>query len=148
MRRAKKIPVRSWPVRVAGGLLLLQAVGLVAINALNLSRLNWDFLQLQPTIVADAIPSANIQAVSIAFSFVPSAALAVLAAVGLFFFWRTGWLLAMMAQGLTLLICLIFYSQNRPNVIYPIMIYCILMVLNLNSFEVRSTVHDRPDQSS
>jgi len=48
-----------------------------------------------------------------------------------------------LAQGLTLLVCLILYFQQKPDIIYPIMLYGILMVLNLNSFEVRATVQNR-----
>ena len=134
---------RSWPVRVASLLLLLEAVGLVVINLANLSRLEWDFLHLQTAAAISSVPDATVEAVSIALIFLPSAVLATLAAIGLFFIWRTGWLLAILTQGLTLLVCLALYFQQKPNIIYPIMLYTILMVLNLNSFEVRATVHDR-----
>jgi len=138
---------RSWPVRVAGLLLLLEAAGLVAINTANLSRLDWDFLRLQAAIALNNVPDATVAAVSTALFFLPSAVLATLAAIGLFFIWRTGWLLAMLTQGLTLLACLVLYFQQEPGIIYPIMLYSVLMVLNLNSFEVRATVHDRTNHS-
>ena len=143
MRPNPPQPTRSWPVRVASLLLLLEAAGLTAINLANLSRLEWDFLRLQAATALNNVPDATVEAVSTALFFLPSAVLATLAAIGLFFIWRTGWLLAMLTQGLTLLACLVLYFQQKPGIIYPIMLYSILMVLNLNSFEVRATVHDR-----
>jgi len=74
--------------------------------------------------------------------------LAALAAIGLFFIWRTGWVLAMLTQGFTLLVSLFLYFQVKPDIIYPIMLYSILMVFKLNSFEVRATVHDRANHGS
>jgi hypothetical protein len=147
MRPNRSQPTRSWPVRVASLLLLLQAGGLVTIHFLNLRRLDWTFIDLDTGAMVSAIPDANVAALSFAFLFVPSAVLAVLAAIGTLFLWRTGWLLAMLTQGLTLLVCLLSYFHERPAIIYPIMLYTVLMVLNLNSFEVRAAVHNRQEQN-
>ena len=137
---------RSWPVRVASLLLLLEAAGLVAVHVINLSRLDWNSLLAATGDAVPHLPEANLLALAVSLLFLPSVFLAVLAAVGLFFIWRTGWLLAMLTQGLTLAICLSLYFQEKPGVIYPIMLFCILMVLNLNSFEIRATVQDRPNR--
>ena len=48
-----------------------------------------------------------------------------------------GWLLAAISQGLSLGVCLWLYSQFQPWYVYPIMAYCILMILYLNSQDVR-----------
>jgi hypothetical protein len=51
---------------------------------------------------------------------------------------------------LTLLACLLLYSDWRPVsdwdpvFIYPVMLYCIVMVLYLNSSDVRAAFHVRP----
>jgi VanZ family protein len=50
---------------------------------------------------------------------------------------RRGWLLAAIAQGLSLAVSLWLYSWFQPTYVYPIMAYCILMILYLNSNEVR-----------
>jgi hypothetical protein len=42
-----------------------------------------------------------------------------------------------------LLACLFFYPDPRPGYTYPIIAYCILMVLYLNSQGVRAVFHSR-----
>jgi hypothetical protein len=69
-----------------------------------------------------------------------------LASLGFLLLKRRGWLLAAIAEGLCLGICLLIYTQpelNTQGYIYPIMVYCILMVLYLNSREVRVVFHSR-----
>jgi hypothetical protein len=56
---------------------------------------------------------------------------------------RKGWLLAAISQGLSLGVCLWLYSQTQPWYVYPIMAYCILMILYLNSQDVRVMFHPR-----
>jgi small-conductance mechanosensitive channel len=77
--------------------------------------------------------------------FVPSAVLTLLSALSFLFLQRRGWLLAAIAQGLSLAVCLWLYSLFQPGYVYPIMAYCILMILYLNSQEVRMVF--RPGQS-
>jgi hypothetical protein len=50
---------------------------------------------------------------------------------------RRGWLLAAIAQGLSLAVSLWLYSWFQPGYVYPIMAYCVLMILYLNSHDVR-----------
>jgi uncharacterized membrane protein YqhA len=69
--------------------------------------------------------------------FVPSAVLTLLSALSFLFLQRRGWLLAAIAQGLSLAVCLWLYSLFQPGYVYPIMAYCILMILYLNSQDVR-----------
>jgi hypothetical protein len=73
--------------------------------------------------------------------FAPPAVLALLAALGFLFLLRAGWLLAMIVQGLSLLACLLLYSAWTPIFIYPVMLYCIVMALYLNSSDVRAAFH-------
>jgi small-conductance mechanosensitive channel len=69
--------------------------------------------------------------------FIPSAVLTLLSALSFLFLQRRGWLLAAIAQGLSLAVCLWLYSLLQPGYVYPIMAYCILMILYLNSKDVR-----------
>jgi hypothetical protein len=69
----------------------------------------------------------------------PLALLTLLASVGFYFVLRAGWLLAMLVQGFTQLGCLVFYFQLKPGFVYPVMTYCIMMVLYLNSYSIRVT---------
>jgi small-conductance mechanosensitive channel len=78
--------------------------------------------------------------------FVPSAVLTLISALSFLFLQRRGWLLAAIAQGLSLAVCLWLYSLFQPNYVYPIMAYCILMILYLNSQDVRMVF--RTGQSS
>lgn len=55
----------------------------------------------------------------------------------------------MIVQALTLLACLLLYAEwedlvpEEPIFIYPIMLYCIVMVLYLNSSDIRAAFHVR-----
>ena len=92
-------------------LLVLQAAGLGGIGAYSVYRVDWR------------------------------------AAFGLLLMFRMGWLLAMIVQSLTLLACLLLYAEweeilsAEPLFIYPVMLYCIVMVLYLNSSDVRAAFH-------
>jgi hypothetical protein len=52
-------------------------------------------------------------------------------------------MLASVAQALIMMACLFFYTDPRPWFAYPIIAYCILMILYLNSQGVRAVVHSR-----
>lgn len=121
------------PIRLIGLLLLLQAAGLAGIVAYELSRVAWR------RAVAES-PGQVIEAAA-SLLFVPSAILAFLAALGFLFMSRRGWILAALSQGASLAICLWLYSGPAPLYAYPIMVYCILMVLYLNSQDVRVVFH-------
>ena len=56
-----------------------------------------------------------------------------------------GFRLAAIAQGMSLAVCLWLYSWFQPGYVYPIMAYCILMILYLNSQDVRMVF--RPGKS-
>ncbi|MDP8950396.1 MAG: hypothetical protein M3N00_09200, partial [Actinomycetota bacterium] len=58
---------------------------------------------------------------------------------------RKGWILAALGQGLSLAVCLWLYSQLQPWYVYPVMAYCTLMILYLNSHDVRMMFHPRRD---
>ncbi|MCA1730359.1 MAG: hypothetical protein LC751_13385 [Actinobacteria bacterium] len=149
---AKLARTRSWPVRANALLLVLQAAGLGGINAYYISQIDWQ--QVEQQIETDGSLSPEIteaveHAAVIAFTLGPPAVLAVLAALGFVFLFRVGWLLAMIVQAITLLSCLLLYSDWEPVLgwdpvfIYPVMLYCIVMVLYLNSSEVRAAFHVR-----
>lgn len=121
------------PVRLVGLLLLLQAVGLSGIVFYELSRVRWRRPDLG---LAERAVEASASLV-----FVPSAVLAFLAALGFLFLTRRGWILAALSQGATLAICLWLYSGPAPVYVYGVMVYCILMVLYLNSQDVRVVFH-------
>ena len=132
MSRAVQGETRFRLIRAVGILLLFQAAALAGTTVHKLSLVDWqlefiDLLNLREAQEASLVLAA----------FVPVAIMAVVAAVCLFFLFRFGWLLAILTQGLSLLVCLWLYFQWRPNLVYPaIMAFCIMMVLYLNSSEV------------
>ena len=122
------------PIVVIGLLLLVQAAGLTGVVAYELSRVDWR--RLNPESFSEQAFGA---ATSLLFA--PSAVLAFLAAMGFLFLSRRGWLLAALSQGASLAICLWLYSGPAPLYVYGVMVYCILMVLYLNSHDVRVVFH-------
>jgi hypothetical protein len=144
---------RSLPVRANGLLLILQAVGLAGIGAYDVYQVDWQEVQQQIEFEATLSPElteAAEQAIVVALILGLPAILAVLAALGFFLLFRLGWLLAMIVQALTLLACLLLYGEweavlyQEPVFIYPVMLYCIVMTLYLNSSDVRAAFHVKP----
>ncbi|MEJ7818956.1 MAG: hypothetical protein WKF44_01500 [Rubrobacteraceae bacterium] len=136
MGKEKKAPLRKGevsrrPVRAIGLLLVLQVVGLIALGVFEFSQVDWRHMRPEwnpPREVAEALATVL---------FAPPAVLALLAAFGFLVLDRRGWLLAALSQGLSLAICLWLYSEWRVGFVYPVMVYCILMILYLNSHDVR-----------
>lgn len=138
---AEATGARSWPVRANGLLLILQAAGLAGIAAYSIWTVDWRRLEESAASSATVLPElaeAAEHAILTVLVFGLPAALALLAAVGFLFMFQAGWLLAMIAQGLCLLACLLLFSAWAPGFVYPVMLYCILMVLYLNSSTVRA----------
>ena len=124
---------RFWLIRAIGLLLLLQALVLVGTIVYKLSLVNW-----QPEFIGLLNLREAQEASVVLVTFVPAGVMALVAGIGLFFLLRIGWLLAIVTQGLSLFGCLWLYFWWRPSLIYPaIMLFCIVMVLYLNSYDVR-----------
>jgi hypothetical protein len=149
---AKLARTRSWPVRANGLLLVLQAAGLGGIGAYYVYQVDWQQIQQQveaeQTLSPETIQTVE-HVVIVVLTLGFPAILAILAALGFLFLLRLGWLLAMTVQAVTLLACLLIYSEWqpvsnwKPFFIYPVMLYCIVMILYLNSSDVRAAFHVR-----
>lgn len=126
------------PVRAIGLLLILEVLGLAALGVYEfsqvLSRLDWQ--RVRP----EAVTPEVVEAAAV-FLFVPPAVLMVVSALGFLFMRRRGWVLAAISQGLSLGLCLWLYTQLQPYYVYPIMAYCVLVILYLNSQGVRTVFH-------
>jgi hypothetical protein len=133
--------------RVLGVLLILQVVALVGIGVYLFSSIDWDRLLAliddQVQTLPGPLENQLEQAILFVIFFLPPAVLLLLAGLSFVFLRRRGWLLASVAQGVVLLACLFFYPDPRPVYTYPIIAYCILMVLYLNSQGVRAVFHSR-----
>jgi hypothetical protein len=117
-------------VRVIGVLLILEVIGLLAIGVFEFSQVHWRGLDLRS-------PQDQAVEVGVFALFIPSGVLTLLAALSFLLLRRRGWLLAAIAQGLSLAVSLWLYTLFQPGYVYPIMAYCVLMIFYLNSRDVR-----------
>ena len=131
------VEVSYRPIRVVGVLLILQLIGLSGLGAYEFTHIDLQRLRL------DATPSRQVIEVLAFALFVPSAVLTLLSALSFLLLRRKGWVLAAIGQGLSVAICLWLYSELQPWYVYPIMAYCTLMILYLNSHDVRMMFHPR-----
>jgi hypothetical protein len=125
-------------VRATGLLLFLQAAGFVALSLYLLLPHDWTGIAGTRL---EMVPPQQADALSISIILIPAALLALISAVGLIFLLRAGWLLAMAVQGATLLGCLIRYFDTKPQAIFPVMLFCIVMAFYLNSTGVRAAFY-------
>jgi len=135
------------PVRVVGALLLLQFAVLVSIGVYLFSSIDWERILALTNEQAQTLPGPlekQLEQASLyVIFFLPPAVLLLLAGLSFVLLRRRGWLLASIAQSVVLLACLFFYPDPRPRFAYPIIAYCILMVLYLNSRDVRAVFHSK-----
>ena len=134
MARAANTSYR--PVRAIGLLLAFQVVCLVGLGAHEFLQVDWR------QIGAEEPSQQVIEALTLTL-FVPPAVMTLMSAFSFLLLRRKGWLLAAISQGLSLGVCLWLYSQTQPWYVYPLMAYCILMILYLNSQDVRVVFHLR-----
>jgi hypothetical protein len=139
------------PAWVAGALLILQGVSLMGIGLYFFGRVDWD----RALVVTNGQGLIDVQTVDgpwlkpleqaalFAIYFLPLAVLLLLAGLSFLIVRRRGWLLAITAQSLILLACLFAYPDPRPGFTYPIIAYCILLVLYLNSRGVRTAAQSQ-----
>jgi hypothetical protein len=166
-RVPRKRRKRPWPVTAVALLLLLQAVGLLVLSivyfgAAYLVQMGLlkqlleqsaeeQLLSLLPTPVKMWV-IASLGAVneellarttevgfnSIGLLFIALSTLALLAAIGFLRMRRNAWTVAMLGQGLSLLMALLIYFKGKLWYSYIMMLFNIPMVLYLNYHEVRA----------
>jgi hypothetical protein len=123
------------PVRVIGLLLILEVIGLVGLGAYEFLQVDWQRVSFEEE------PSQQVVEVLAFVLFAPPAVLTLLSALSFLLLRRRGWLLAAIAQGLSVAVSLWLYTMFQPVYVYPIMAYCVLMILYLNSQDVRVVFH-------
>ncbi|CAN5764964.1 hypothetical protein BH10CHL1_BH10CHL1_40850 [soil metagenome] len=144
----RRAPIRLWPIRAISLLLLIQAISLLGFSLYLFSNIDWEseFNDV-------ALSIAALETASFIGFFVPVAAFMIFAAIGFFFLWRIAWLIAMITQGSTLFGALsIYFTFTSPlsqaKFIYLIMLYSIVLVLYLNTNEIRITFQSKSPLSS
>ena len=127
------------PVRLVGVLLILQALGLAGLVVYNgVLRIVGEPVEIVMKL------RGPFETLTVGGLFLGAAILAAVAAVGFLFVRRKGWLPAALAQTMSLGTCLTLYSELEPRFVYPVMLYCIVVILYLNSRVVRAVFH--PDR--
>ena len=119
-------------VRLIGLFLLFQGGGLLVISVYLIRWLNGEFAHNR-----DLFLLMEREALWGSRLLLPLAILTFFAALNFMLLRPLGWLLSMLVQTFTLLSALILYFRWNSTFVYPIMLYCIIMVLYLNSSYVR-----------
>src|SRR5215216_4888289 len=96
---AGQVNISYRPVRAIGVLLILEVLGLAGLGVYEFAQVDWQ--QLDP-----GAPQQRAIEVLALLLFVPPAVMTLLAALSFLMLRRRGWLLAAIAQGLSLAICL------------------------------------------
>ncbi len=135
---------RRWTMRVIALLLTAQAAILLAIIWVTVSSLNWA-LQFRYVFLSMTVMDTLL----LGGLLLPMAIFNVFTAMGLWLGQRTAWLRAMMAQGILLIFCLSSYIANRgERFIFLLMLTCIVLVLYLNTYDVRVTFTGRESKNA
>ena len=124
------------PVRAIGLLLMLEAAGIVAYGAYELSRVDW-----RSVVAAREVPPREVVEVLALVLFGPAVVLTLLASLGFLLLRRRGWLLAAISQGAVVATGLWLYAAYEPVYVYPTMAYAVLMILYLNVHDVRAVFY-------
>jgi hypothetical protein len=134
-----EVLARRWTMRVIALLLAGQAVILVAIIWVTMASLNWEqeFRDVMLSItVLDSFLLGGL--------LLPMAIFGLFTAFALWMGQRSAWLRAMTAQGILLIFCLSSYVANRgERFIFLLMLTCIIIVLYLNTYDVRLSYTSR-----
>jgi hypothetical protein len=138
--------------RLLGVLLILQVVAMVGLGVWLYAIVDWDAVVNLSNKPGQILLDTNdketakklVRAIVFTIYFFVPMVLLLLSGLGFVLLRRRGWMLASVAQALTMLACLFFYGTSRPWFAYPIIAYSILMILLLNSRSVRAVVHRRP----
>jgi hypothetical protein len=137
--------------RLLGLLLLLQVVAIVGLGVWLYTSIDWsqvtDVSGKSNEIVLKAADKATDKqlgrAILFTVYFFGPVVLLLLSGLGFVLLGRRGWMLASVGQALIMLASLFYYGASRPWYAYPIIAYCILMILLLNSRGVRAVVGRR-----
>ena len=139
-----EVLARRWTMRVIALLLSAQAAILVAIIWVTVSSLNWA-LQFRYVFLSMTVMDTLL----LGGLLLPMAVFNVFTSMGLWLGQRSAWLRAMTAQGILLIFCLSSYVANRgERFIYLLMLTCIIMVLYLNTYDVRLAFTSREPKNA
>jgi hypothetical protein len=139
-----EVQARRWTMRVIALLMAGQAAILLAIIWVTVSSLDWEqqfrYVMRSMTVMDTVLLGGLL---------LPMAVFDLFTAAGLWLGQRGAWLRAMMSQGILLIFCLSSYVANRgERFIYLLMLTCIVLVLYLNTYDVRLSFNSREFKNS
>src|SRR3954471_21776639 len=139
-----EVLARRWTMRVIALLLAGQAAILLTIIWLSIFGPNsgQEFSDVMDSMsVMDTLLLGGL--------LLPMAIFDLFIAAGLWFGKRGAWLQAMTAQGILLIFCLSSYVAHRgERFIYLLMLTCIVLVLYLNTYDVRLSFNSRQSKTA
>jgi hypothetical protein len=141
-RTPAKRAARPWPVTANAMLLVIEALGFVALGALYLGPLGDEWPLTPQVIDADRI------AILTGTIFAILAVLALVSSLGFLRVTPSAWLLAVLTQGTSLLTALVLYFGGRPAYVYAMMVFGVLMVLYLHQTDVQIAFRVRSEASA
>jgi hypothetical protein len=139
-----EVQARRWTMRVIALLLAGQALILLSIIWSMMSSLNWE-LEFRYVVRSMRVPDVLL----LGGLLLPVALFDLSTALAMWRGRRTAWLRAMMAQGILLIFCLSSYVANHgERFIYLLMLTCIVLVLYLNTYNVRLSFTSRESKNA
>jgi hypothetical protein len=129
---------RSLPVTILGLLLVLQGIAMAFLAIYHLTLIDISIL-IAPLNIFEEFPY-NLKGLA----FLGLSLLGLVAGIGFLRMWTIAWMLAISFQGFSLALSFIIYFDNKPIYVYPVMAYCIFMVIYLHYSEVMSAFRTQP----
>jgi hypothetical protein len=129
---------RTWPVTILGLLLVIQGIAFAFLAIYHLTLIDISIL-IAPLNLFEEFPY-NLKWLAL----LGLSLLGMVAGIGFLRMWSIAWMLAIAFQGFSLALSLILYFDDKPIYVYPVMAYCIFMVIYLHYSEVMSTFRTQP----
>lgn len=129
------VKARRWTLRVIALLLVVQATLLIGISAVVISRIHWE-QEFEDVVLSLSV----LDTILLVALLGPLALFELVTALSMWLGRGGTWLRAMIVQGILLIFCLSSYvAQRRDSFIFLLMLSCIIIVLYLNTNDVRLT---------
>lgn len=126
---------RPRSVTIIGSLLLVQGVIFLSIAALLILIISTKRLDLLPPAMAEQFPPMPLRDLLFVATALVMGIFGVVSSIGLLRLRRWAWLMAMIVQGIGMIIGLIDYARGDPN--YISMIFSVIVVFYLNQASIQ-----------
>lgn len=122
-------------VTIIGSLLLLQGLALLAVAAVLITWANTEHLDMLPQALAAEVQAMTLGEMMFVATALVMGIFGVVSGIGLLRLRPWAWLMAMIVQGIGMIIDLIEYARGRPN--YITMTFAVVVVLYLNQGSIQ-----------